>query len=133
MSQSVAGCGSAPAGAARLLHQFPEQNLGVPVEPAQIELIVVEVVIGHERRLLPVQVIGKKVGVRARRCAIRRGQPVVEAVLRLEVFVPRLSRQADGIGEGERIVSSLEREGIKPGVPAREETDQDRAAASKSK
>jgi len=35
----------------------------------------------------------------------------------------------DGIAEGERIVTSLEREGIKPGAPAREETDKDRAAA----
>ena len=36
----------------------------------------------------------------------------------------------EGLSEGERIVSSLERQGVKPGAPAREETEQDRAAAA---
>ena len=36
----------------------------------------------------------------------------------------------DGLKEGDRIVSSLEREGVKPGAPAREETEKDRAAAA---
>lgn len=36
----------------------------------------------------------------------------------------------DGLSEGEHIVASLEREGVKPGAPAREETEKDRAAAA---
>ena len=36
----------------------------------------------------------------------------------------------EGLAEGERIVASLEREGVKPGAPAREETEKDRAATT---